>query len=1072
MTFACREPNSVAAETPCGAALTMAEAWRNLDADLRPAPLFVFNEEHEGVLGECRVTEMLEKLQTQGFGGVYIHPRPGMITEYLSPRWFELVRHTVAECRRLGLVPHLYDENSYPSGFAGGHVTAEVPDTRSRYFLPVFGKGAETLPGEALSIFKWSGEFPGERIEPDRVGGDTEWIAFVLRDLEGKPFLADGNYVSLVDPLSAQTFLNVTHERYRAELSQEDWQALGSIFTDEPHLPGSDLGAWSPGLHGSHWILSCFAREYGYDLRGHLADLYYDTPTAAATRYDFYDLLHRMWMDNWARPLQHWCKTNGIRLTGHYHDHDWPAPYATPGQVHLLSALDWPGTDFLECFELLGHDFYDPQGFDKADEGQEPFGLLYLKQVESVASQYGKERVMDECWGAGGHDSTPADWLRIGRYLAVHGVNHFVPHHCLLTISGARKQDHPQFFSDQIPVFDYLRPMNDELARLSAFGRFGKRVNRILVLDPLTTGFVIARKADAVRGGPATAEACDDALKDSLRSLLPLRAQVSALAQVMSDRLLDFDFGDEYVLEEVGGLAPDGKLRVGEAVYDCLVWPAGMEHLRPQTVALLTQFFEQGGQLYGIRPQRVLVAGRVSEPLTHWERLFADQLHWHPDAAALCDALAAVIPARLSFAEIQSRPDTGLALSWRVFDGGQSGGLLVNSHPKQALHAVLKPPAAGQVFCVFNPEDGSHRLLAASEPLQLAPTAACILFALESSAAPTAPLTAKKRTTPKRIGLEDLQWLDARPLSDNVCVLDRCQLTVNGQAGGVESVQAANRRYWHAHGIPTNGWLMRGQTKGSLLKRDACYGAGTGGSISYSCHIEAATPLEGIRLVVERPELWRITLNGHALDFASAKPWRDPRMLQVEVGDCLRHGDNEIVLSAEPFQVRQEIDAVYLRGSFAVTPARSGFQISGALPELRPGPWLEHGMPFYDGAVEYRFRLPPGFAGGLLQIPAENWQGALVELHHGERVQLCYGPDLAWRLDPSQGDEFRLRVIGLAKNLFGPWHLAFKPRKRAWSSFWLAEGMTMNGPRPGVDYDLVPCGLWLRPLYVSASNTG
>src|SRR5215203_6598370 len=48
----------------------------------------------------------------------------GFMTEYLSARWFELMRRVVKEFLRLGLVPYLYDENSYPSGLAGGHVPA------------------------------------------------------------------------------------------------------------------------------------------------------------------------------------------------------------------------------------------------------------------------------------------------------------------------------------------------------------------------------------------------------------------------------------------------------------------------------------------------------------------------------------------------------------------------------------------------------------------------------------------------------------------------------------------------------------------------------------------------------------------------------------------------------------------------------------------------------------------------------------------------------------------------------------------------------------------------------------
>ena len=105
--------------------------------EFRPWPFLVLSEEHEGPLGEPRITELLEGFKRVGFGGAYIHPRPGLITPYLSSRWFEIVRHCIKECRRLKLTPALYDENSYPSGFAGGHTLTEIPDARSRYVQPV-----------------------------------------------------------------------------------------------------------------------------------------------------------------------------------------------------------------------------------------------------------------------------------------------------------------------------------------------------------------------------------------------------------------------------------------------------------------------------------------------------------------------------------------------------------------------------------------------------------------------------------------------------------------------------------------------------------------------------------------------------------------------------------------------------------------------------------------------------------------------------------------------------------------------------------------------------------------------
>ena len=71
----------------------------------------------------------MEKFKEAGIGGVFVHPRPGLITEYLSEEWFELFDYTVQKGKELGMNVWIYDENSYPSGFAGGHVPAEMPES-------------------------------------------------------------------------------------------------------------------------------------------------------------------------------------------------------------------------------------------------------------------------------------------------------------------------------------------------------------------------------------------------------------------------------------------------------------------------------------------------------------------------------------------------------------------------------------------------------------------------------------------------------------------------------------------------------------------------------------------------------------------------------------------------------------------------------------------------------------------------------------------------------------------------------------------------------------------------------
>lgn len=75
------------------------------------------------------IDRMLANMKAAGFGGAFVHPRPGMITDYLSDDWFSLYKYRVEKGKQLGLDIWIYDEYSYPSGFAGGHVPAEMPES-------------------------------------------------------------------------------------------------------------------------------------------------------------------------------------------------------------------------------------------------------------------------------------------------------------------------------------------------------------------------------------------------------------------------------------------------------------------------------------------------------------------------------------------------------------------------------------------------------------------------------------------------------------------------------------------------------------------------------------------------------------------------------------------------------------------------------------------------------------------------------------------------------------------------------------------------------------------------------
>ena len=89
--------------------------------DYRSIPFYSLNDELE----EGRLREQIRFMHKQGIGGFFLHARGGLETEYLSEEWFRLMEAAVDEAKKLGMDVWFYDENGWPSGFAGGELLKE-----------------------------------------------------------------------------------------------------------------------------------------------------------------------------------------------------------------------------------------------------------------------------------------------------------------------------------------------------------------------------------------------------------------------------------------------------------------------------------------------------------------------------------------------------------------------------------------------------------------------------------------------------------------------------------------------------------------------------------------------------------------------------------------------------------------------------------------------------------------------------------------------------------------------------------------------------------------------------------
>lgn len=309
----------------------------------------------------------------------------------------------------------------------------------------------------------------------------------------------------------------------------------------------------------------------------------------------------------------------------------------------------------------------------------------------------------------------------------------------------------------------------------------------------------------------------------------------------------------------------------------------------------------------------------------------------------------------------------------------------------------------------------------------------------------------------------ELELESVERVGPNVLVVDYCELRIGGEVREPEHVYAANEALWEAHGMETNGWMATVQYRDQILARNKTMPPGSGGTVGYCFTISEDHDPEGIRLAIETPELWQTKVNGQSVDLSRGERWLDDHTRTTEVGALLVPGENVVELDGRPFDVRREIEGIYLLGDFSCKESDPGFRLAPPQP-LSLGSWRRRGHPFYDREVAYVFRLPEGSCRGVLSLYDDDWHGSfLIVEQNGRVVARLWEPPYEV---PVEGDgPLTLRVVGLPKNLLGPWHDPKRPRGRAWIPMWHGPGIPTS-PQPGESYDLLDLGLFRTPRWI------
>ena len=209
--------------------------FQNPPRQYSTGPLWVWND----LLTEQQIRDTMRDLAGQSVKQVWVHPRPGLMTPYLSSDWFRLWKVAFDEARRLDMNVWIYDENSYPSGFAGGLVPDAMPESRGMGLSLREAKSAPKWDAATLAVFQVdTGKCANVSLQVKRGDAMPEGkylVASVVR-AGNSPWNGDRCYVNLLSPGVTEKFLEVTMEPYRREIGSQFGKRVPGVFSDEPNI--------------------------------------------------------------------------------------------------------------------------------------------------------------------------------------------------------------------------------------------------------------------------------------------------------------------------------------------------------------------------------------------------------------------------------------------------------------------------------------------------------------------------------------------------------------------------------------------------------------------------------------------------------------------------------------------------------------------------------------------------------------------------------------------------------------------------------------------------------------------
>lgn len=1043
---------------------------------LRDTPFWAWN----GKLEKKELLRQIEVFHKMGMGGFHMHARTGLETPYLSGEFFDRVEDCVGKAEALGMKAYLYDEDRWPSGFAGGIVTAD-PALRQHYLLFTREKRSAKPDkklddsGKLLKVyFVWlnsDGTLKKFRCAAkDAPAPAGAMKVFLYRmTAEDRSWYNHRAYLDTLDPKAVERFVEATHQKYFERFGKYFGGVIPSIFTDEPQfrheeMPVSARLEKDVELPFTDDLPATFAAATGLDFFDALPEVLWELPDGkySERRYRFHEHLAGRFADAFAGVVGKWCEKHDLRLTGH-----------VLAEPQLASQTRNVGE------AMRSYQYFQIPGVDMLCDWRE---YSTVKQAVSVSRQMGRGGVLSELDGVTDWDFPFSGHKGHGDWQAAMGVTLRVPHLSYYSMAGEAKRDYPASISFQSPWCEKYRIIADHFARVNAAMTRGRACVRLGVIHPIESFYLDFGVMDmtAVRQKEAEKNFQD-------------------IFEMLSGNQVDFDFISEALLPKLApaGKGRSGKLfKVGEMAYDTiLITPSTT--LRSTTLDRLERFCDAGGRVIFAGKIPVCEDGRYSgRPAKLAER--CEKIPY--SAAELLDALkdqrdvevfardgggegiegliSGMIPASGIFGQVRIDGDDRYCFVVNVSRGGGSFPARIKFRGEWQVYfcdtftGKITPLRAevGGGFTTLDTVIHSHWHM---------------LFKLVPSHVSKGENAPSSRIAPSEVEKAVRLHLSAPSMpvrldEPNVLLLDQAKWRVNDEKAWrpKEEILRLNNQARRLFGM--------GEVTGEIAQPWAEPRSGKSrGKLALRFEFASDVAVERPELALEQPEDWTIRLDGKKVRFADRGYFVDPCLRKTALPP-LAPGRHRIELERE-YTDKTNVEWMYLLGDFGVEVEGREAKITAPVRKLKFGPIDRQGLPFYTGNITYRFDFELEKAERLrlriasrtdrltlpddIDVPAATRESAFagfagvllgVKLDGKDCPEIAFAPFESALGRVGKGrHRLEIKLYNSRYNAFGALHMPFRER-------WVGPNVwRTRGDNYSYEYATHPVGLLFAPRLVA-----